>query len=190
MFNEGQAYESISYNKDLLTGNITEGRKQKTSRGIKGKVLLELYSAETKEKIKEAYTENLIPELYFRDTFLTHFVQGIMGAGNQRGSYNYKWFEYIYLTDNDKPENSNEQRVMGNIIGFAHRNTAYSGSDDRTGTINRAESKFEVTDSKIKMNFVFDFPTHAANGKIESIYWAESDPDNRDYFYIGATIFI
>ncbi|KOA21138.1 hypothetical protein CLHOM_02680 [Clostridium homopropionicum DSM 5847] len=189
MFIEGQPYESIAYNKDLLSGEISENKKSKRQRGIKGKVLLELFNAETKEKIKEAYTENLIPDLFFKDTFLGHFVQGIMGAGNTRRCDNYSWFEYLYLTDNDKPENANEQRVMGNIIGFAHRNTTYSGNDTRRGTINRAESKFEVTDSKIKMNFVFDFPTHAANGKIESIYWAESDPDNKDYFYTGAALY-
>ena len=67
-----------------------------------------------------------------------------MGAGNTRRCDNYSWFEYLYLTDNDKPENVNEQRVMGNIIGFAHRNNTYSGNDTRRGTINRAESKFEL----------------------------------------------
>ncbi|MFR1708865.1 MAG: hypothetical protein ACLSV2_08190 [Clostridium sp.] len=189
MFKEGQPYESIAYNKDLLTGETFINKKDKKQRGIKGKVLLELFNAETKEKIKEAYTENLIPDLFFKDTFLGHFVQGIMGSGGNRRCDNYSWFEYLYLTDSDKPENTNEQRITGNIIGFAHRNTTYSGNDTRKGTINRAESKFEVTDSKIKMNFVFDFPTHAANGKIESIYWAESDPDNKDCFYPGAAIY-
>lgn len=189
MFNIGQPYESIAYNKDLLTGEIVENKKSKKQKGIKGKVLLELFNAETKEKVKEAYTENLIPDLFFKDTFLGHFVQGIMGSGGNRRCDNYSWFDYLYLTDSDKPENANEQRVMGNIIGYAHRNTNYSGNDTRKGTINRAESKFEVTDSKIKMNFVFDFPTHASNGKIESIYWAESDPDNKDYFYVGSAIY-
>lgn len=189
MLNEGQLYESIAYNKNLLTGETFENKKKKKQRGIKGRLLLELFNAETKDKIKEAYTENLIPDLFFKDTFLGHFVQGIMGSGSDRRSDNYSWFDYIYLTDSDKPENANEQRVMGNIIGYAHRNTNYSGNDTRKGTINRAESKFEVTDSKIKMNFVFDFPTHAANGTIESIYWAEADPDNKDYFYPGTAIY-
>jgi hypothetical protein len=189
MFSEGQVYESISYNKDLLTGKISESKKSKKQKGIKGKVLLELFDSKTNKKVKEAYTENLIPDLYFKDVFLSQFVQGIMGSGGNRQGNNYSWFEYLYLTDSDKPENVNEHRVMGNVIGFAHRNTTYSGNDTRRGTINRAESKFEVTDSKIKMNFVFDFPTHAANGKIESIYWAESDPDNKDYFYPGAAIY-
>lgn len=189
MFQNGEFYESVAYNRDFLTGEKLENRKSKKDRGIKGKVLLELYDAKTKDKLQEAYTENLIPDLYFRDTFLGHFVQGIMGAGNSRRCDNYSWFEYLYLTDHDKPENLNEQRVQGNIIGFAHRNSTYSGNDTKRGTINRAETKFEVTDSKIRVNFVFDFPTHAANGKIESIYWAESDPDNKDYFYTGAALY-
>lgn len=189
MIKDGQVYESIAYNKNCLTGEYEEARKLKKDKGIKGKVLLELFNAETKEKIKEAYTENLIPDLLFRDTFLGHFVQGIMGAGNTRRCDNYYWYEYLYLTDSDKPENMNEQRVAGNVIGYAHRNTTYSGNDTKRGTINRAETKFEVTDTKIKINFVFDFPTHAANGKIESIYWAEGDPDNKDYFYIGSTLY-
>ncbi|WP_373898818.1 hypothetical protein ACER0A_004855 [Haloimpatiens sp. FM7315] len=189
MFVKGQPYESIAYNKDLITGEICENKKEKRLRGIKGKVLLELFNAKTKKKIKEAYTENLIPDLFFNNIFLQHFVCGIMGSGNRNESDNYSWFDYIYLTDCDKPENINEQRVMGNVIGYAHRNNTYSGNDTRRGTINRVETKFEVTDSKIKMNFVFDFPTHASNGKIESIYWAEDDPDDKDYFYLGPVIY-
>lgn len=189
LFNEGELYESISYNKDFLTEDIVKTKKQKKDKGIKGKVLLELFNAETKEKIKEAYTENLIPDLYFKDSFLTLFIQGIMGAGAQRNTSNFSWFDYIYLTDNDKPENVNEQRVIGNVIGYSHRNNAYSGSDTKRGTINKAETKFEVTDSKIKINFVFDFPTHSANGVIESIYWAEASPDTKDCFYTGPAIY-
>lgn len=182
-------YESYSYNKDLLNGEIRTEKKLKKECGIKGKVRLELFDSNTGAKTLEAYTENLIPDLYFKDTFLNQFINGIMGIGNSRQSYNYNWFNYLYLTDNDKPENSSEQRVMGNIIGYAHRNTTYSGNDTKKGTINLAESSFEVTESKLKFNFVFDFPTHSANGQIESIYWAESDPDDKDYAYIGATIY-
>ncbi|SHI17936.1 hypothetical protein [Sporanaerobacter acetigenes] len=181
--------ECISYNKDSINGSIMTSKKYKENQGIKGKVLLELFDAKTKKKVKEAYTENLIPDLYFKDTFLELFVQGIMGAGNTRRCENYTWFNYLYLTDSDKPENINEQRVIGNIIGFAGRNEPYSGNDPIRGTVNRSETKFELTDNKIKINFVFDFPTHAANGRIESIYWADSDPENKDYFYRGAALY-
>ncbi|WP_139904013.1 hypothetical protein [Clostridium thermarum] len=182
-------YESVSYNKDLLNGEIYSETKIKRKNGIKGKVRLELFDAKTGQKTTEAYTENLIPDLYFKDTFLNQFLSGIMAVGNTRQSYNYNWFNYLYLTDHDKPEHPSEQRVMGNVIGYAHRNSAYSGNDPQRGTINLAESSFVVTDSKLKVNFVFDFPTHAANGRIESIYWAEADPANKDYAYMGASIF-
>lgn len=180
--------ECISYNKDLLTGEAKSEIKSKKNTGIKGKVMVSLYDAKTGEKTKEAYTENLIPDLYFKDTFISQFVNGIMGVGSTRNSSNYNWFNYLYLTDSDKPEHVNEQRVEGNIIGYAHRNEPYSGNDAQRGTINRAETKFQITDNKLKLNFVFDFPTHAANGVTESLYFCEADPANKDYFYIGPAI--
>ncbi|MEG0900172.1 MAG: hypothetical protein RSF40_10750, partial [Oscillospiraceae bacterium] len=182
-------YESIAYNKDFLTGTKKETTKTKRDKGIKGKVTLSLFDAETGEKVKEAYTENLIPDLYFKDCFLGQFLNGIMGVGNLRYATAYNWFSYLYLTDSDKPENANEQRIEGNIIGYADRNSPYSGDDPQRGTINRAETKFSVSGNKIKLNFVFDFPTHAANGITESIYFCESEPTYKDYFYMGAPIY-
>ena len=35
MFIEGQPYESIAYNKDLLTGEISESKKSKRQRALK-----------------------------------------------------------------------------------------------------------------------------------------------------------
>lgn len=180
--------ECISYNKDFITGEVQSEFKHKKNTGIKGKVTVSLFDANTSDKTKEAYTENLIPDLYFKDTFMGHFVNGIMGVGNTRSCNNHSWFNYLYLTDSDKPENVNEQRVEGNVIGYAHRNDPYSGNDIQRGTINRAETKFEITDNKLKVNFVFDFPTHAANGVTESLYFCESDPINKDYFYLGSSI--
>lgn len=180
--------ECISYNKNLLTGEVQTETKKKENTGIKGKVTVSLYDAVTGEKTKEAYTENLIPDLYFKDTFIGHFVNGIMGVGNTRTCNNHNWFNYLYLTDSDKPENANEQRVEGNVIGYAHRNEPYSGNDMQRGTINRAETKFEITENKLKLNFVFDFPTHAANGVTESLYFCEAEPGYKDHFYLGPSI--
>lgn len=184
-------YESVAYTHDFLTKQIVRKRKNKRDNGIKGKVTLSLFDAKSGEKIKESCTENLIPDLFFKDTFLTQFLNGIMGVGDNRTGKSYSWFNYLYLTDSDKPENANEQCVMGNIIGYAHRDYAYSGNDPLRGTINHAETKFEVlSDSnKIRCNFVFDFPTHAANGITESIYFCENDPVNKDFFYVGAPIY-
>jgi len=72
--------ECISYNKDFLTGEVKSEIKNKKNTDIKGKVMVSLYDAITGEKTKEAYTENLIPDLYFKDTFIGHFVNIITGS--------------------------------------------------------------------------------------------------------------
>lgn len=100
-------------------------------------------------------------------------------ASNSYKSYNrVTIIEPIYtnVCGIDKPESSREQRVMGNVIGYAHRNSTYAGSDTQCGTINHLETKFEITDSKIRTNFVFDFPTHSANGITQSLYFCEAEP--------------
>ena len=66
--------ELISYNKDYLTGEIFTEKKNKEYTGIKGKVLIEIFDANTNAKIKEAYTENVIPDIIFKDIFLSTSV--------------------------------------------------------------------------------------------------------------------
>lgn len=180
--------EIVSYNKDFLNNTVFKETKLKDDRGIKGKVLIELFDAKTNKKVKEAYTENIIPDLFFKDMFLRHFAGGIMGINNRSQDQFNNSFECIYLTDSTKPESANTEKVTGNIIGYAYRNTEYSGTDTLRGTINKVESKMEIVNGKIRTTFVFDFPTHAANGRFESIYWG-AEPSKRERFYIGPPIF-
>ncbi|MTI71096.1 MAG: hypothetical protein FH751_12675 [Firmicutes bacterium] len=107
-----------------------------------------------------------------------------MGIDSSNFGYLENLYSYIYLTDSTKPESSTSEKVLGNIIGYAHRNNTYSGTDTKRGTINKAETNLEINNGKIRVNFVFDFPTHAANGIFESIYWGDS-PSNIEYFHIG-----
>ncbi|SKA99748.1 hypothetical protein SAMN05443428_1383 [Caloramator quimbayensis] len=179
--------EVVSYNKDFLSNTVFIETKLKDERGIKGKVLVELFDSKTNKKVKEAYTENIIPDLFFKDMFIRHFAGGIMGIGPRESDYYNNNFECIYLTDSTKPESANTERISGNITGYAYRNTEYSGTDPLRGTINKAESKMELANGKIRVTFVFDFPTHAANGKFESIYWG-CDMQYKDYHYIGPYI--
>ncbi|MCX7904153.1 MAG: hypothetical protein N2486_06545 [Caloramator sp.] len=180
--------EIVSYNKDFLKNKTIRQIKEKDNIGIKGKVLVEIFDAKTNKKVKEAYTENIIPDLFFKDMFLRHFAGGIMGINTRNQDQFNNSFECIYLTDSTKPESANSEKVTGNIIGYAYRNTEYSGTDTLRGTINKIESKMEIVNGKIRTTFVFDFPTHAANGRFESIYWG-ADPSYRNKFYIGPPIF-
>ncbi|SHF33509.1 hypothetical protein [Caloramator proteoclasticus] len=180
--------ECVSYNKDFLVDKVIKETKFKDDRGIKGKVLVEIFDAKTNKKVKEAYTENIIPDLFFKDMFLRHFAGGIMGINTRSQDQFNNNFECIYLTDSTKPESANTEKVTGNIIGYAYRNTEYSGTDTLRGTINKLESKMEIVNGKIRTTFVFDFPTHAANGRFESIYWG-AEPSKREKFFIGPPIF-
>lgn len=110
-----------------------------------------------------------------------------MGIDNSNFGSLKELFSYIYLTDSTKPESSSSEKILGNIIGYAERNSPYSGTDTRRGTINRTETTLEINNGKIRVNFVFDFPTHASNGSFESIYWGD-DPDSIDNFHIGSPV--
>lgn len=179
--------EMISYNKDYLTGETFKKVKRKENTGIRGKVLVELFDTKSKQKVKEAYTENIIPDLIFKDMFLRYFAGEVMGIGNTNHNHTKNLFNNIYLTDSTKPEMASTERMFGNVIGYAHRNNTYSGQDPLRGTINLAESKFELRNNKIRVNFVFDFPTHAANGEFESIFWSDSYSSLHEC-YIGPPI--
>ncbi|MDK2918979.1 MAG: hypothetical protein PWQ37_1712 [Candidatus Petromonas sp.] len=179
--------EVISYNKDYITGNINKEKKVKKDAGIKGKVLVQLFDANTNEKVIESYTENIIPDIVFKELFIRFFAGDVMGIDSSYISRLKELFSYIYLTDSTKPESASSEKISGNIIGYAERNSPYSGTDSKKGTINKTETTLEINNGKIRVNFVFDFPTHAANGTFESIYWGD-DPDNLDYFYIGPPI--
>ena len=55
---------------------------------------------------------------------------------------------------------------IGKIIGWSDK-TNYSGTDTFRGTINAAES---YTNNE-RVHYVFDWPTHAANGTFQTIEW-------------------
>lgn len=55
-------------------------------------------------------------------------------------------------------------------VGYAESITAFSGSDSKKGTINLQETQVSTkTTNRIVNKLVFDFPTHVANGKIDTV---------------------
>lgn len=179
--------EVISYDKDYRTGKVYKEKKEKEDGYMKGKVTIELFDDETGEKVKEAYTENIIPDTIFKDIYLRYFSGEVLGIGDTNHNHTRDLFNFIYLTDALKPESAASERVSGNIIGYAHRGQTYSGSDTQRGTINLAETRMEVRNNKVRVNFVFDFPTHAANGTFESIFWSD-DISQLDRCYEGPPV--
>src|SRR5690625_3843134 len=100
-----------------------------------------------------------------------------------RGSINHtvdNLFERMTLTDASHPEQPEKEWCMkGNEIGWALTSGSYSGSDEKRGSYNTAES-FTTQE---QVHIVVDFPTHAANGTFQSIYFTpDSDPRNYGIF--------
>lgn len=162
--------------KDYLTGKEYVDIKTKEDLPIKGYANVYLYNARTGKLELEAHTPNFIaPEIYQWlksyqwDKFCT-------GAYNKTNSYSGYWeMDNIYLTDSNRPETERINRfnyatsppIWGNLIGWANKST-YSGSDTQRGSPNSSESYANNT----RIHWVFDWPTHAANGTFQTIIWA------------------
>ena len=83
-------------------------------------------------------------------------------------------FERIILTNASHPEQPEKEWLFrGEVIGWASTTETYSGSDELRGTINTGESFVDEMNGQV--HFVFDFPTHAANGTFQSIYFTSID---------------
>jgi hypothetical protein len=163
--------ESIAYNKDLITGEENFLIKQKPIVPVKGTVKLELFDALTGKKTYEAKTENIINSIVSKYAFMDYFYGKIKG---DRGiSYYAAPFQYMVLTDYKGIEDAEIEFYKGNLVGYGDKTTAYSGPDTLRGTINLAESNLDLSGNGL-VHFVFDFPTHAANGTFESLWWVNN----------------
>lgn len=75
-------------------------------------------------------------------------------------------FSRVVLTDSAVAGNELTDIFLdGNVIGYADKDNTYIGSDTKRGTVNLAESYVD----KSKIHFAFDFPTHCANGTIQTL---------------------
>jgi len=167
--------------KDYLTGKEYVEIKRKPDLPIKGCASVYLYNARTGRLELEAHTPNIIyPEIYAWlrsyqwDKFCT-------GAYNKSNSYSGYWeMDKIFLSSSSKPEDERidiftynpsgtSEGNPGIQIGWADKST-YSGGDALRGTPNTAESYA----NNQRVHWVFDWPTHAGNGTLQTIIWGNT----------------
>ncbi len=178
MYYGKKAKEVIDYVKDLRTGKIIKQKKLKPTGLGSNTCIIEMF--EGKKKVKEAVTHNVVNNHVNQIAFLQFFYDNCKQSSNLTI---YNPFTNIILTDYEGEENADEVCVRGNVIAWANKSTQYVGTDPLRGTINNAESElFDSTQSGY-LKYVFDFPTHAANGNINSIWWTYGR-DNT-YRYLG-----
>lgn len=139
---------------------------------VEGKVKVELFDDLTGKRIEEIKTNNFIAkgvEYYFKILMMNQFTRN-----RGTGAINYTvndLFERMTLTDASHPEQpEKEWYIKGNEIGWALTSGTYSGDDTKRGSYNAVES-FTTHE---QVHIVVDFPTHAANGTFQSIYFTPS----------------
>ena len=164
--------EVIDYVKDLRTGKIIKQKKLKPVVGS-NTCIIEMFEGE--KKVKEAVTHNIVNNYVNQIAFLQFFHDNCKQTSNLTI---YNPFTNIILTDYEGEENADEVCVRGNVIAWANKSTQYAGTNPLRGTINNAESELTDRTQSGYLKYVFDFPTHAANGNINSIWWAYGGSDS------------
>lgn len=160
------------YVKNFKDGTIEEHIKYKPMTGYRGRTTIQLFNAETGELEQEVMSENVINNWIAKDSFDANF----RGQVNQTKTGLFADpFYYLLLSNAAVPESASAKEIVGDMIAYSARST-YSGSAINRGTLNTAESWYSnrTTAGKTTAHLVFDFPTHAANGTIRTIYWAPS----------------
>ena len=135
---------------------------------VKGLVEIQLYSAKTGKLEFVGKGQNVLTDYqqeFFRRQNRIAFSSGIAG-GTSNPLVNC--MNVIMLTDSTAPENPfvlGRVNSIGDVKGWSNK-SAYSGADTKRGTPNFAESTLWANPNEIK--WVFDWPTHAANGTFQS----------------------
>lgn len=187
--------QSKATKENLLTGDKVEVVKEKPIGEVRAVHTIELMD-EKGEVIERTRSENFISiamehiqqniakfafgaKGFSKDGYSDYTLErigGFSGTGMENiatliGDNLYEGnspLNYLLLTNYDGPERPESELILhGKVIGEAERNVAYSGSNNIRGSFNEAESFLK----KGQMHYVFDFPTHAANGQFNSIYW-------------------
>ena len=159
---------------------------------IRGHCRIELYDAETGELTDAVEGDNFIANsvlsLYLKAMQKNLWMgcpngglQYMQNSSNNNNIPNCGVFRYIVLTDSTTAEDpTNEYSVPGNMVGWAYFYT-YIGTDTHEGSINLAES-FANEDM---CHWVFDWPTNAGNGTINSVCWAYIWPENPGAYMVA-----
>lgn len=166
--------KGVKTKENFLTGERIELPYTKKAAPVRGFVKLELFDDLTGKKIEEITSENFISNYVYqywdqlmRKSFIYHdgSLQGALTGFSTLLPFPFQTF---VLLDYNKPEDAENERIApGKVVGYATRST-YSGSDTKRGSINLTESFANAE----QLHYVFDFPTHAANGTFQSLAWA------------------
>lgn len=167
--------EVIDYSKDFLSGETIERKRNKDDVNYRGIATIQVFD-EKGNIVQEVKSENCINKRWLSYLYRSFFGSKLTKNKNTNLSPTSP-AAFIALTDNIEGEDNHGLFTKGNLIGWADGWKTYSGANKLRGTVNESES----TENYWKRHFVIDFPTHAANGTFQSIYWLSRCERNDGY---------
>lgn len=142
----------------------------------KGRVTLTLTDADTGEVVENIEKDNFISRGVYEamELQMKNLIQRRVSTGSNRNDGVADPFSMMYLTDADHEEKpDSEWLIKGKLIGESYTTQSrYTNNAELSGMLNSEESF--VDEDQVRM--VVDFPAEAANGDINSVYFA---PDHR-----------
>jgi len=163
---------SVSIDKNFITGEINKSIKYKGETSTKGIATIQLFD-ENNNIQREIVTENCISDVIKAYAYEATYKQKLL-EGASSIIFPSDMTANILLTSDTEEEDPKKNTVLkSNLIGFAGRTQNYSGSSTIQGTYNSAESSVYTDENgNIVYHKVYDFPTHSANGTINSVCWS------------------
>lgn len=146
----------------------------KSSKNFIGKVTVQTIDVQSGRIVQEAHTENFAANQtneYGKWLQKSVIKAGLSSLGVSDPVYApHTAANCIVLTDAVEAENAaTEWYMYGATLGWASKAT-YAGTDIWRGTVNTTQLLADST----SVRWVFDWPTHAANGNIGSVGWVYS----------------
>lgn len=157
--------EVIDYSKDFLSGETIERKRNKDDVNYRGIATVQLFD-EKGNIIQEVKSENMINSKWLSFLYISLFRVGLIYNKSSSDLSNKSPAQCMVLTTNSDAEAINNF-IKGDLIGWADGWSSYSGDNALRGSVNVSET----SNTDFNKHFVIDFPTNAANGTFQSIYW-------------------
>ncbi len=143
----------------------------------------DFYTANITLQLRDSITDRIIDEVHSKNFAANQVIRqakwqqrqqyktGLSGIGSSDTDYTpHSATQAIALTDSSlTPDPANEWTMPGKLIGYATK-SAYAGPDPLRGTPNITTLEANENYSK----WVFDWPTNAGNGTINSVGWVST----------------
>lgn len=181
-----KVYETFDTVLNHSTGEISSMKKVKPLGPTRGNVKIELFNPDGSldtsaavHNIAMDWMDDLAYNAMYFSALTYDFGAHTNGDASTYVDTNVTFptpLRYLTLTDWDKPEHKDTPFICGTFVANAQTGYQYSGSSTSQGTYNSAESRRYInTEGQYVQSYVYDWPTHAANGTFQSL-WLSNRP--------------